>query len=80
MIWLKSQDKEPHQAMLIQTGRILGELNVIKKIGTNENLKAKIEDKFLNALSDLTKALFIKTILEKMLTYARYKAKAMQNE
>ncbi len=52
----------------------------LKKIGTNENLKAKIEDKFLNALSDLTKALFIKTILEKMLTYARYKAKAMQNE
>ena len=80
-IWLKSQDREPHQAMLIQTARILQELNLINKIPANENLKEKLEDAFLEEISeDLTKTLFVKTIIEKMLIYARYKAKAMQHE
>lgn len=81
MIWLKSQDKEPHRAMLIQTARILNELKLIKEIKPNENLKEKLEEIFLeNIAEDLTKILFVKTILEKMLIYARYKAKAMQHE
>lgn len=81
MVWLKSQDKEPHRAMLIQTARILKELKLIADIATSENLKEKLENVFLgNIASDLTKTLFVKTILEKMLTYARYKAKAMQHE
>ena len=79
MIWLKSQDKEPHRAMLIQTARILRELGLIKEINSSQDLKK--EDKFLSEISsNLTKTLFAKTILEKMLTYARYKAKAMQHE
>ncbi len=81
MIWLKSQDKEPHRAILIQTARILNGLKLIEEIKTNENLKEKLEEKFLNDISvELTKTLFVKTILEKMLIYARYKAKAMQHE
>ncbi len=81
MIWLKSQDKEPHRAMLIQTARILQKLNLIRKIKHDDDLREKIEDAFLNEISsDLTKTLFTKTILEKMLIYGRYKAKAMQNE
>jgi len=80
MIWLKSQDKEPHRAMLIQTARILAALKVIKKIETNKNLKKKIEEAFLKLSEELSKLLFAKTILEKMLIYARYKAKAMENE
>ena len=80
-IWLKSQDKEPHQAMLIQTARILEKLNLIENILPEENIKSKLEEAFLEKIStDLTKTLFVKTILEKMLIYARYKAKAMQHE
>ena len=80
-IWLKSQDKEPHQAMLIQTARILMALNLIKDISTDKNLKEELEKAFLEQIStDLTKTLFVKTILEKMLIYARYKAKAMEHE
>jgi len=81
MIWLKSQDKEPHRAMLIQTARVLKELNLIREIEPTENLKEKLENIFLGDISSgLTKTLFVKTILEKMLIYARYKAKAMQHE
>ena len=81
MIWLKSQDKEPHRAMLIQTARVLKELNLIREIEPTENLKEKLENIFLGDISSgLTKILFVKTILEKMLIYARYKAKAMQHE
>ncbi|SNR89565.1 hypothetical protein [Desulfurobacterium atlanticum] len=80
MIWLKSQDREPHRAMLIQTARILAELKVIEKIETNENLKERIEKAFLNLSGKLPKLLFAKTVLEKMLIYARYKAKAMENK
>jgi hypothetical protein len=77
-IWLKSQDKEPHQAMIIQTARILMELNLIKDISTDKDLKEELEKAFLEEIStDLTKTLFVKTILEKVLIYARYKAKAM---
>jgi hypothetical protein len=80
-IWLKSQDKEPHQAMLIQTAIILEKLNLIENILPEENIKSKLEEAFLEKIStDLTKTLFVKTILEKMLIYARYKAKAMQHE
>ncbi len=79
MIWLKSEDKEPHRAMLIQTARILHKLKLIE-IDTSNDLKEKIENSFLNEISsDLTKTLFTKTILEKMLIYARYKAKALQH-
>lgn len=83
MIWLKSQSKEPHSAMLIQTARILKELNVIEDTGieSKNNLKEEIEEIFLGKISnDLNKLFFVKTILEKMLTYARYKAKAKQKE
>ena len=81
LIWLKSEDKEPHRAMLIQTARILQKLNLIGNINTEDDLKEEIETSFLNEItSDLTKTLFTKTILEKMLIYARYKAKAMQHE
>ncbi len=81
IIWLKAQDKEPHRAMLIQTARILQELKIINSISPDGNLKDKIEKAFLNEIStDLTKTLLVKTVLEKMLIYARYKAKAMQHE
>ncbi|GEM_PF-2495481 len=80
MIWLKSQDKEPHRAMLIQTARILAELNLIEKINPDSNLKQEIESRFIGLSGDLSKLLLTKTILEKMLIYARYKAKAMQHE
>ena len=67
--------------MLIQTARILMELNLIKDISTDKDLKEELEKAFLEEISsDLTKILFVKTILEKMLIYARYKAKAMQHE
>ncbi|GAB6161037.1 hypothetical protein JCM12298_01960 [Desulfothermus naphthae] len=80
LIWLKSEDKEPHRAMLIQTARILQKLKLME-IDTSDDLKEKIEFSFLNEItSDLTKTLFTKTILEKMLIYARYKAKAIQHE
>ena len=81
IIWLKSQDKEPHRAMLIQTAIILQKLGIINTISSDENLKDKIEKAFLDEIStDLTKTLLVKTVLEKMLIYARYKAKAMQHE
>ena len=80
LIWLKSEDKEPHRTMLIQTARILQKLRLIE-IDTSNDLKEEIENSFLNKISsDLTKTLFTKTILEKMLIYARYKAKAIQHE
>ena len=80
-IWLKSQDKEPHRAMLIQTARILMALNLISDIPPDKDLKKGLENAFLEKIStDLTKTLFVKTILEKMLIYARYKAKAVQHE
>ncbi len=80
MIWLKSQDKEPHRAMLIQSARILAELKLITKIETNQDLKQEIENHFIGLSDDLSKLLFAKTVLEKMLIYARYKVKAMQHE
>ena len=80
MIWLKSQDKEPHRAMLIQTARILSKVNLIEHIEANKDLKEVIEEQFLKLSKDLSKLLFAKTILEKMLIYARYKAKAMQHK
>ncbi len=80
MIWLKSQDKEPRRAMLIQTARILAKLKITENIDVNEDLKKKIEDEFLKLSRDLSILLLAKTILEKMLIYARYKAKAMQHE
>ena len=79
MIWLKSQDKEPHRTMLIQTARLLN-LLYLSEIDTNDDLKAKIEEEFLNIAEDITKTLFIKTVIERMLIYARYKAKAMQHK
>ena len=81
IIWLKSQDREPHRAMLIQTARILERLNIINQIKPDKNLKDHIENAFLNEISsDLKKTLFVKTVIEKMLIYSRYKAKAMQHE
>ncbi|WP_022854095.1 hypothetical protein [Thermodesulfatator atlanticus] len=80
MIWLKSQDREPHRAMLIQTARILAEINLIEKINPDSNLKQEIESRFIDLSRVLSKLLLAKTILEKMLIYARYKAKAMENE
>ncbi len=80
MIWLKSQDKEAHRAMLIQTARILTDLKLIKEINPNSDLKQEIENYFIGLSDDLSKLLFAKTVLEKMLIYARYKAKAMQHE
>ncbi len=79
IIWLKSQDKEPHRTMLIQTARLLNHLHLVG-INTNDDLKAKTEEEFLNIAEDITKTLFIKTVIERMLIYARYKAKAMQHK
>ncbi len=80
LIWLKSQDKEPHQAMLIQTARLLAQVKMIE-IDKTKDVKEELENKFLNEIgSDLNKLILTKTLLEKMLIYARYKTKAMQYE
>jgi len=80
LIWLKSQDKEPHQAMLIQTARLLAQVKIVE-LDRTKNIKEELENKFLNEVSNnLNKLIFTKTLLEKMLIYARYKTKAMQHE
>jgi len=80
LIWLKSQDKEPHQAMLIQTARLLAQVKMIE-IDKTKDVKEELENKFLNEIgSDLNKLILTKTLFEKMLIYARYKTKAMQYE
>ena len=74
LIWLESQKNEPHIAMMSTAKELLFKLKLI------EDSNIDIEKKFLKLSEDLTKTLFVKTILEKMLIYARYKAKAMQHE
>ncbi|SDN71786.1 hypothetical protein SAMN04488516_10592 [Desulfonauticus submarinus] len=74
LIWLESQKDDPHIAMMSITKELLLKLKLI------EDSNIDIEKKFLKLSEDLTKTLFVKTILEKMLIYARYKAKAMQHE
>ena len=79
LIWLKSQDKEPHRAMIIQTACLLEKVKLIDKIEPSKDLE--IEKIFLeNITDDIPKLILAKTLLEKMLIYARYKAKAMQRE
>lgn len=79
-IWLKSQDKEPHRAMLIQTARLLKD-HLHFDIDISADIKDTLEFLFVhNISSDLNMLILAKTVIERMLIYARYKAKAMQKE
>jgi len=79
-IWLKSQDKEAHRAMLIQTARLL-KYHLHFVIDLNKDIKEVLENLFIYKISsDLNMLILAKTLIERMLIYARYKAKAMQKE
>jgi len=74
-IWLESENKEPHKVIKETSFHILKNehINLIK----NSN---DLKNAVLNEIStDLQKLLLARQILERMLIYARYRAKSLNN-
>ncbi len=72
-IWLESENKEPHRAIMTQSLTILRNKNI--SLIDKNNLRDGI---LKDIASDINKLLLTKQVLERMLIYARYRAKALQ--
>ena len=72
-VWLESKNEAPHKSINNQSIGILKDENV--SLINNNNLREGV----LNDIaSDLNKLILTKKVLERMLIYARYRAKALQ--
>lgn len=73
-IWLESENKSAHKLMITKSLEIL-------KTGISLTAKDKLRDAILTDISsDHNKLFLTKQVLERMLVYARYRAKAIQKE
>ncbi len=73
-IWLESENKSPHKLMITKSLEIL-------KTGISLTTKSNLREAILTDISsDLNKLFLTKQVLERMLVYARYRAKAIQKE
>jgi predicted amino acid-binding ACT domain protein len=73
-IWLESEDKEPHRAMRI-TSLLLLKDSSINLIQNSHDLRKGILEEISKSIE---KTLLARQLLERMLIYARYRAKALQ--
>ncbi len=75
-IWLESENKESHKAIIFRSLEILKDKNIFLTDGSKKLRDVLLED----IASDLNKLILTKQVLERMLVYARYGAKAKQKE
>lgn len=74
-IWLESEGKEPHRVIELASLELLKRVNLI-----SESTK-KLRETILKEIStSLENTLLARQLLERMLIYARYRAKALQKE
>jgi len=72
-IWLESENKEPHKAIISSSLKLLKDIDLIPD---NQN---DLRNAILKNISDsVQKTLLARQVLEKMLVYAKYRAKALQ--
>jgi len=71
-IWLESENKDPHKVITVSSLKILTDTNLIS------NKKSNLRDAMLEISSSIQKTLLTRQLLERMLIYARYRAKALQ--
>ena len=70
-IWLESENKDPHKVITISSLKILNDTNLV----SNQN---NIMYTMLEISTSIQKTLLARQLLERMLVYARYRAKALQ--
>ena len=73
-IWLKSEDENPHRAIIASS------LELLKNEKINLTNKNDLIEAILDISNELQKTILAKQLLEKMLIYARYRAKALQSD
>ncbi len=72
-IWLESENKDPHKVIMVSSLELLKSLELV--VDTRNNLRGAI----LNDISPyIERTLLARQVLERMLTYARYRAKSLQ--
>jgi len=72
-IWLESENKDPHKVIIESSLGLLKRLKLIK------NYQNNLREAILNDISPyIEKTLLARQLLERMLVYARYRAKALQ--
>lgn len=71
-IWLESENKDPHKVITVSSLKILTDTNLIS------NKMSNLRDVMLEISSSIQKTLLARQLLERMLIYARYRAKALQ--
>ena len=70
-IWLESENKDPHKVIIVSSLKILSDTNLVSN---QDNLR----DVMFEIAKSLHKTLLARQLLERMLVYARYRAKALQ--
>ena len=70
-IWLESENKDPHKVIIVSSLKILSDTNLVSN---QDNLR----DVMLEIAKSLHKTFLARQLLERMLVYARYRAKALQ--
>lgn len=75
VIWLKSEDENPHRVIAVSSLKLL-EHDKLNLTGKDDLLIAILE----NISTNLQKTILAKQILERMLIYAKYRAKALQSD
>lgn len=74
-IWLESENEEPHRTIIHYS------LKLLRQVGLIPNNRNTLRDVILEDISDsIQRILLARQVLEKMLIYARYRAKALQKE
>ncbi|WP_457753985.1 hypothetical protein [Thermococcus sp.] len=74
-IWLESEGKEPHRIIELISLELLKRTNLVSE--SNKKLRESILEEISTSLE---KTLLARQLLERMLIYARYRAKALQKE
>ena len=70
-IWLESENKDPHRVIIVSSLKLLTDTNLVS--GKNCLRKAMFE-----ISTSIQKTLLARQLLERMLIYARYRAKSLQ--
>lgn len=70
-IWLESENKEHHKVIIISSLKILNDTGLV----SNQD---SLKDAMLKIAKSIQKTLLARQLLERMLVYARYRAKALQ--
>ena len=71
-IWLESENKDSHKVIIVSSLKILNDTNLT----SNQD---SLRDVILEIAKSIHKTLLARQLLERMLVYARYRAKALQS-